>query len=684
MAQYDGYVRIKTEIASDEANRKLASLANNLNRQLMALEKQRDKVDNLVNGYNRLAEAGKRFDEAAESGASESHLSGIADEISTIMKELGFSQKTIEETMGQLGTVDFAETSAMQGLADNIERARSAQQGLEANVENTRAAFEAERNAAGSVAPNIHSASSAVERFNKRIGRMAKTAFVFYAFRRAFTFIRQSIVAMSGLSAVTSVFSDFNEKMKTAYTQNKELQSALASLRGALYTAFNPIMETVIPLLVRLANWLARVISYIGAFFAALNGKKLSDNAAAAQNLAKSVGGVGSAAKSANKQLAAFDKLNNLSEDTASGGGGGGGASDHVSFDTELDEGKTNKIVEAGEKIRAAFDKVKTTIQQLNDYWDKASLGDKFALLAGQLIALFTVIGLFVGLPAAIMAAVALLALFLIQNWDEIKAWWEESVVPFFDDLSLGVETFFDGIIGKIQKFLEDGVKEMRDCKNPFADVFMVIFETILNIVIIAVVAIKTVVLTVVDFFRAVVKTIAAIGNGDWRGAWEAWKKVFSDVWNGLDGIITPVINIVCSIIENFLNVIIDSLNGVISAFDWVASAFGKDIGFRINRVTLPRYAEGGFPSIGSMFIAGEAGPELVGSFGSHNNSVINEAQLVQAFQSATAEQVTLLRQQNALLQGILEKSGVFTFSPSAAAGKVFSQSIGMYNRAMG
>ena len=93
-------------------------------------------------------------------------------------------------------------------------------------------------------------------------------------------------------------------------------------------------------------------------------------------------------------------------------------------------------------------------------------------------------------------------------------------------------------------------------------------------------------------------------------------------------------------------------------------------------------FASGGFPDTGSMFIAGEAGPELVGSFGSHNNSVINEAQLVQAFRQASSEQVALLQQQNSLLAALLDKE--LTFKPSSAAGKAFSQSIGMYNRAMG
>ena len=51
---------------------------------------------------------------------------------------------------------------------------------------------------------------------------------------------------------------------------------------------------------------------------------------------------------------------------------------------------------------------------------------------------------------------------------------------------------------------------------------------------------------------------------------------------------------------------------------------------------TIPRYA-GGTVNAGSMFIAGEAGPELVGHVGGRTE-VLNESQLASVMQSAVAE----------------------------------------------
>ena len=83
--------------------------------------------------------------------------------------------------------------------------------------------------------------------------------------------------------------------------------------------------------------------------------------------------------------------------------------------------------------------------------------------------------------------------------------------------------------------------------------------------------------------------------------------------------------------------------------------------------ITPPRFASGGFPEKGEMFIAREQGPELVGKIGGQT-AVMNNGQIVQSVASgvrdANAEQNALLREQNSLLRKLLEKE--FTASVSA------------------
>lgn len=51
-------------------------------------------------------------------------------------------------------------------------------------------------------------------------------------------------------------------------------------------------------------------------------------------------------------------------------------------------------------------------------------------------------------------------------------------------------------------------------------------------------------------------------------------------------------------------------------------------------------YATGGLPDIGELFIAREAGPELVGKIG-NNNAVINNNQIVQSVSQGVATAVS-------------------------------------------
>lgn len=80
--------------------------------------------------------------------------------------------------------------------------------------------------------------------------------------------------------------------------------------------------------------------------------------------------------------------------------------------------------------------------------------------------------------------------------------------------------------------------------------------------------------------------------------------------------------------------------------------------------ITYGTFATGGFPTTGQLFIANEAGPELVGSMG-NKTTVANNQQIVagiaRGVADANAEQNELLRRQNELLLAILQKEGNVT-----------------------
>ena len=125
------------------------------------------------------------------------------------------------------------------------------------------------------------------------------------------------------------------------------VMSALTQFKNALATAFAPILSIVAPVLTQLINMLTQVADAIAQLTARLTGQKTYTRAVKVQqdyaaSLKSSAGAAKDSAKAnkeAEKSLAGFDQINQLStksSDSGSGGssGGGGGLSPSDMFET--------------------------------------------------------------------------------------------------------------------------------------------------------------------------------------------------------------------------------------------------------------------------------------------------------------------------------------------------------------
>ena len=96
---------------------------------------------------------------------------------------------------------------------------------------------------------------------------------------------------------------------------------------------------------------------------------------------------------------------------------------------------------------------------------------------------------------------------------------------------------------------------------------------------------------------------------------WEAVKKHFGEFVGKfgefITGIFKGAINGVLGFIENFVNMPIDILNGFIKTINDAFGAIGVNLG-HINRIKLPRLAQGGLAVSATTAIIGEAGKEAV------------------------------------------------------------------------
>ncbi len=101
------------------------------------------------------------------------------------------------------------------------------------------------------------------------------------------------------------------------------------------------------------------------------------------------------------------------------------------------------------------------------------------------------------------------------------------------------------------------------------------------------------------------------------------------------------------------------------------------------DKINVTAAASGGTISTGQLFVAREAGPEMVGTIG-NTTAVANNDQIVSGIANGVAqaeqEQNALLRQQNSILTQLLDKG--FTISPSVALGQVVARSTALYGRA--
>ena len=149
--------------------------------------------------------------------------------------------------------------------------------------------------------------------------------------------------------------------------------------------------------------------------------------------------------------------------------------------------------------------------------------------------------------------------------------------------------------------------------------------------------------------------------------------KTIGDLWNSLK----LKINDIIGGFERMANGIIGGINAMARALnsmkfdvpDWVPIIGGGTFRLHIpylqevSFTRLETYANGGFPDEGQMFIAREAGAEMVGSIGGHT-AVANNDQIVEGIANgvaaANSEQNRLLAEQNRLLRALLEKdSGI-------------------------
>ncbi len=174
-------------------------------------------------------------------------------------------------------------------------------------------------------------------------------------------------------------------------------------------------------------------------------------------------------------------------------------------------------------------------------------------------------------------------------------------------------EYIWNPIVEKVTTFYNDKIKPIVDkVKTAFSEIWEKFKEKVV-----------TPIKEKIDALKEKLKKLK-------DDAIELFKKIGTTVVDFVSGAFKSVINGILSKVES-------TINGFIRMLNLAIGIINKIPGVNITKLTelyIPRlYADGGFPGVGEMFIAREAGPELVGSIG-RKTAVANNDQIISGIES--------------------------------------------------
>lgn len=419
----------------------------------------------------------------------------------------------------------------------------------------------------------------------------------------------------------------FAAAMDSMKSSANAMKVQLGSAFIALLTALKPIIETLINLVIKLAD-------AISQFLAAFTGKTYVKANKVAAQFADTMGRGGAAAKEWKNQLLGFDEINRLNEPNQ--GSGGGGSNPLDGFGGELapiNEKLLAFVNNLKEKLKPAIDRVKEAFDRLKEAWDrlKESLSQNGALK--NLVADLLVLGgdlVLNGITLVTDALTLLLdVLTALQTGDWTPVW--ESLTKAFQDVWQAVYDFvWDGLI-----VLADAIDALIPGEQHFADKLRAIkdgtYETTVQMK---------------DGTEAIytMADAAADASGKLNGTLKPSLEQNQTAVKNL----TDDFRLFSNDVSAFITSLFQPLADLCAWIDSALQGFGL-----LNEVNSPNYnvyedpdawltgfASGGFPTEGQLFLANEgSAPEMVGTMGGRT-AVATNGDIVEGIRQGVYEAV--------------------------------------------
>lgn len=215
------------------------------------------------------------------------------------------------------------------------------------------------------------------------------------------------------------------------------------------------------------------------------------------------------------------------------------------------------------------------------------------------------------------------ISLFFSNAWTEICTLWVTAGNWFSVNVITPVSTFFSNLGTNISNYF---IASWTKIKTQWA-VVTTWFQT--TIITPTQTAFDSMCTAVGGFFTALWEKITGVFAG--AGAWFQTNVVDAIAFG-----FRYLVNGAIGLIEGMLNGIVQALNWVISKVNSVLSVFGRNGIEYLSEVKIDRLADGGFVDEGQLFIAREAGAEMVGAMG-RRTAVANNDQIVEGISAGVS-----------------------------------------------
>lgn len=540
--------------------------------------------------------------------------------------------------------IDSGDAATAQKMAKEWDRLDVKAKRYAEQINEAQVRLDVEKETAGNLAQAVlkaaeetGEASRNAEKMNAAVKKAAKSAEAFG--KRIKSVVQGALV----FTVITQGLSKLRDWMSDVVSTNSAASASIAKLKGALLTMVQPLVQVIIPAFTALVKVLTAVVSVIANVVSSLFGSTAKESAGAAKSLNEqknALQGVGSAAKSAGKQLASFDEINKLSGE--SGGSSSADIAPDFSFMDSISD-RLKNIAKDVALIGAGF-----ALWKISEKLP-GMLGDIGTKVAGIAIAIGGLLLLFDGLKDAWENGVDW------GNLTEILAGAAAAAFGLytaFGKVGAGIALIISGAAMIVTAF-KDIISNGANLKNTLLLIagivatglgFFFLTGSVIPLVIAGIAAVVVAVLGLTgnleefcqnlkeNILGGLIDFITGVFTGDWTKAWEGIKKVFKGIWNGIVMILESVVNLIIK----GVNWLIGKLN---SLLENSLLAKGLDligIEFRgipqIPEVHIPRLAQGAVIPPNREFMA------VLGDQKSGTNIETPLATMVQAFKQALAE----------------------------------------------